>query len=340
MQMAIDVAGFTPGESDRLRQAMGSKRSRAAHGGDARPPPRGHGRARHHRRGGRRHRAQDRGLRRLRLPREPLGELRLPRVLELVDQAALPGRVRVRAAQRATDGLLLAAHHRARRHPSRGGGARSVRRRRRGATARWSRAPRRPDRSGVRVRAGTPTRRSTPCGSGSATCAGSERRVARPHRRRPRRAALHRPRRLHPAHRRAHRRARGARHRGRVRVLRPHAGARRCGPRARCATRGPTSCPGWSPAPRRRRCRGCTRSEEIAADLWATGLSAARHPTELVRDRAGGAGDRHRGAAARAARPHRRRRGRRRHAPPAAVDASSPSGSPWAAAVPCRLGEP
>src|SRR5262245_39786241 len=29
MQMAIDVAGFTPGESDKLRQAMGSKRSRA-----------------------------------------------------------------------------------------------------------------------------------------------------------------------------------------------------------------------------------------------------------------------------------------------------------------------
>jgi len=29
MQMAIDVAGFTPGESDQLRQAMGSKRSRA-----------------------------------------------------------------------------------------------------------------------------------------------------------------------------------------------------------------------------------------------------------------------------------------------------------------------
>ncbi len=29
MQMAIDVAGFTPGEADQLRQAMGSKRSRA-----------------------------------------------------------------------------------------------------------------------------------------------------------------------------------------------------------------------------------------------------------------------------------------------------------------------
>src|SRR5690606_41094076 len=29
MQMAIDVAGFTPAESDELRQAMGSKRSAA-----------------------------------------------------------------------------------------------------------------------------------------------------------------------------------------------------------------------------------------------------------------------------------------------------------------------
>ena len=29
MQMAIDVAGFTPSEADQLRQAMGSKRSRA-----------------------------------------------------------------------------------------------------------------------------------------------------------------------------------------------------------------------------------------------------------------------------------------------------------------------
>src|SRR6185436_6472163 len=28
MQMAIDVAGFSPGEADQLRQAMGSKRSR------------------------------------------------------------------------------------------------------------------------------------------------------------------------------------------------------------------------------------------------------------------------------------------------------------------------
>jgi error-prone DNA polymerase len=29
---------------------------------------------------------------------------------------------------------------------------------------------------------------------------------------------------------------------------------------------------------------GMTEVEEVAADLWATGMSAARHPTELVRE--------------------------------------------------------
>ena len=65
---------------------------------------------------------------------------------------------------------------------------------------------------------------------------GSERRAARPHRRRARRAAVHRPRRLHPAHERAHRRARSARHRGRVRVLRPRPPLRAVG-RGRAARR-------------------------------------------------------------------------------------------------------
>ena len=50
MQMAIDVAGFTPGEADQLRQAMGSKRSAGADGAAAGPALRGHGRAGHHRR--------------------------------------------------------------------------------------------------------------------------------------------------------------------------------------------------------------------------------------------------------------------------------------------------
>ena len=128
MQMAIDVAGFTPGESDRLRRRWGRSAPPRAWPpcaiacSSAWPP-------RHHRRRGRRHRAQDRGLRRLRLPREPLGELRLPRVRGLVDQAALPGRVYACALLNAQPaGLLLAAHHRPRRHPPRCRGARSVRR--------------------------------------------------------------------------------------------------------------------------------------------------------------------------------------------------------------------
>ena len=129
MQMAIDVAGFSAAESDQLRQAMSSKRSHtrmarlrtrlmegmaangitgATAGGD---------------------RAQARGVRRLRVPREPLGELRLPRLLELVDQVPLPGRVRGRVAQRAADGVLLTAHDRARRAPSRCRGARPRRQR-------------------------------------------------------------------------------------------------------------------------------------------------------------------------------------------------------------------
>ena len=171
MQMAIDVAGFTPGESDRLRQAMGSKRSRARMAAMRDRLYDGHGRTRHHRRRRRRHREEDRRLRRLRFPREPLGELRLPRVRELVDQVALPHGVRVRAAERAAHGLLRAAHHRARRDPSRRRGAGAVcagvapRLHHRAAAAR------RRDRSVRPVRVGTPTRRSTPCGWGCGTCA-------------------------------------------------------------------------------------------------------------------------------------------------------------------------
>ena len=99
MQIAIDAAGFTPGEADRLRQAMGSKRSRARMAALRERLMEGmaeRGIIGRHRR---RDRAEARGVRALRLPREPLGELRLPRVLELVDQAALPGGVRVRAAR-------------------------------------------------------------------------------------------------------------------------------------------------------------------------------------------------------------------------------------------------
>ena len=257
MQMAIDVAGFTAGGVRPAAPGDGVEAVARADGGDARAAARGDGRARHHRRGRRRHRAQDRGLRRLRLPREPLGELRLPRVLELVDQAALPDRVRVRVAQRATDGLLLTAHHRARRD------AVTASR----CSARVVDASRRDCTLEPRTAAAGPIGRPGPgwhadpsihaVRVGLRYVRGLQRRAARSHRRRARRAALRRPRGLHPPHRRAHRRARGARHRGRVRVLRASApAARRCGPPARSRdARGPTSCRAWSPGPTRRRCR-------------------------------------------------------------------------------------
>src|SRR5438128_2162139 len=62
---------------------------------------------------------------------EPLGVVRLPRVLVGVDEAPLSGRVHRRAAQRAADGLLVAAHDRAGRPPSRRRRARARRQRQR-----------------------------------------------------------------------------------------------------------------------------------------------------------------------------------------------------------------
>ena len=255
MQMAIDAAGLQPGEADQLRQAMGSKRSkermarmrdrllvgmaeRGITGDD---------------RGG--HRQEARGVRQLRLPREPLGELRLPRLRELVDQAAPPGRVRVRAAQRAADGLLLAAHAGARRPPARGRGARAVHRRvpsrlHDGAAQRG-----RPVRSGSRSPVGTPTRRSTRCAPGCVTCAACRARCSTASTRsaRSRRSATSR---TSPGGR-ARRSTRSKRSPPRARSpASGWTGAPGCGRRVRCATRSRARCPAWSPASRRRSCRG------------------------------------------------------------------------------------
>ncbi len=172
MQIAIDAAGLLARRGRPAASGDGLEALEGAHGRDARAPARGDGRARHHRRHGRRDRHEARGVRALRLPREPLGELRLPRVLELVGEAPVPDRVRVRAAERAADGLLLAPHARARRRPARRGGARSVRQRVATSSARWSRGAPVRGPSGTRSRAGTPTRRRTRCASACATCAG------------------------------------------------------------------------------------------------------------------------------------------------------------------------
>ncbi len=327
MQIAIDAAGFRPGEADRLRQAMGSKRSTGAHGRDARAAHGGHGRARHHRRDRRRDRDQARGVRALRLPREPLGELRLPRVLELVDQAALPGGVRVRAAQRAADGLLLAAHDRARRGAPRRADARP---RRQSVSQRdCTLEPRTAEVGAARVpacRAGTRTRRRTRCASGCATCAASPTRSSTASTTSATRAARSPTSRTSPGG--------PARPSTRWRRSRPRARSGRSGSERRDAL--------WAAGalrdarPERR--RGVDLGDAARCGHRGRGARAARHdrgggdrrrpvghrpvgraaPDRVRARRAGGQGRRDRRGAAHAARPVGGRGGRRRHPPPAA----------------------
>ena len=136
---------------------------------------------------------------------------------------------------------------------------------------------------------------------------GLARRAARPHRRRARPSSRSRD--LDDFTRRterAHRRAGGARHRGRVRVLRPRPAGRRCGPRARCATRVPDKLPGVVTGVEAPHAAGDdTRSRRSRPTSGRPGLSAARHPTEFVRDELTARGVVTAARAARAARPHR-----------------------------------
>ena len=109
MQLAMDSAGFTPTEADKLRRAMGSKRSIQPDGGDAGAPLQRDGGERHHRRPRRRPVREAVRVRELRLPGEPRDQLRVPGLRQRLAQALPPGRVLRRAAERAADGLLLAA---------------------------------------------------------------------------------------------------------------------------------------------------------------------------------------------------------------------------------------
>ena len=123
MQLAIDVAGFSPAEADQLRRAMGSKRSAERMERLRERLYAGMAAQRHHRRARRRHLPQARRVRQLRLPGEPRDQLRLPGLRQRLAQALPPGGVLRGAAQRPADGLLLAAVAGGRRPPARGDGA-------------------------------------------------------------------------------------------------------------------------------------------------------------------------------------------------------------------------
>ena len=132
MQIVIDVAGFSPAEADELRQAMSHKRSdermarlrdRLFAGMAARGVGRGRGRGDLHEPG---------RLRQLRLPRVPRPVLRLPRLLVGLAEAALPGGLHRRPAERPADGVLVAAEPAGRRQTARDGGPAPRRQRQRG----------------------------------------------------------------------------------------------------------------------------------------------------------------------------------------------------------------
>ncbi len=133
MQLAIDCAGFTPTEADRLRQAMSAKRAPERIEELTAAAARRDGRTRHRRRHGPGHLRQDPGLLQLRLPRVARDQLRLPGLRQRLAEAPLPGRVHRRAAAQPADGVLRPAQPDQRRPAARGHRARRGRQRQRRA---------------------------------------------------------------------------------------------------------------------------------------------------------------------------------------------------------------
>ena len=284
MQMAIDVAGFTPAEADELRQAMGSKRVGGADGAAARAAVRRDGRAGHHRRRRRRDLREDDGVRQLRLPREPLGVASPTSSTRRRGSSATAGGVLRRAAQRPADGLLVARTRScsdARRH--------GVVVRTPDLNASLAGATLEPC-SSRRATGDVPTGdgRSWRCGWGSGRCAGSATTW-------PRRSRRRRPTGRTPTSRTSSAGCRRSRCRSSRRWPPPgcsasasaSSGARRCGRSGAVAQSrpGPAGRHGHRRR-RRRRCPGMTPVEEAVADLWATGVSPDGHPTQFLRDAA------------------------------------------------------
>ena len=123
LEVAMALAGFTVGEAEGLRRAMSRKRSsrRSRRTASASSTgARGNGVDEQTARPRLR---QARRLLRLRLPEVARGRVRPARLPVGVAAPPLPGRVPLRAAERAADGLLSAGEPRPRRAAARGGGA-------------------------------------------------------------------------------------------------------------------------------------------------------------------------------------------------------------------------
>ena len=104
--MAMVAAGFTGGQAEELRRAMGFKRSEKRMKQIEAAAARGHGAAGHHRRRRRADHHVDHVVRALRVSRVARRELRAARLRERVPEGALPGGVLHGAAQQPADGVL------------------------------------------------------------------------------------------------------------------------------------------------------------------------------------------------------------------------------------------
>ena len=254
MQMAIDAAGFSPGEADQLRQAMGSKRSKA-----------------------RMARMRDRlmaGMAERGITGETAEEI--AHKLEAFASFGFPESHSVSFAYLVYASSWIKLHHPAEfacallnAQPMgfysphtlcatrAGTGWRCSARASpgRGATARSNPARVPTDRSGIPSPGGTPTRRSTRCASASGTCGGCRRRCSTASTRSAAGSRSAASRTSPGGPRRPSTRWRRSRPRARSRASTSTAGPA-SGPRARCATPGPSTCPtlrwGW----RRPRCPG------------------------------------------------------------------------------------
>ena len=274
MQMAIDVAGFTPAEADQLRQAMGSKRSRERmerlrqrlYDGMAERGITGDDGRRDLRQAGR--------LRQLRLPREPLGVLRLPRLRRRRGSSCYYPAAFCAALLNAQPMGFYSPHslvQDARRHgvvvrtPDVNASGRR----------RHARAVRRElTKAGWPVRLGHRRR----CGA-SATTWPSAIAAGRPY------ADLEDLVRRAPALPLAQLEALAtAGAFGCFDRLDGAAGERRCGRRGRWPRAGPTGSPGVVTGADAPPLPGMSEPEEAVADLWATGVAPDGHPTQFVRD--------------------------------------------------------
>ncbi len=110
LRMAMAVAGFSGGEAEELRRAMGFKRSEQRMKPIEERLRAGMRRAGDHRKDRRRRRAVHRLLRSVRFSRVSRRQLRAHRLRERLAQDSPPGGVHLRAAQQPADGLLPPEH--------------------------------------------------------------------------------------------------------------------------------------------------------------------------------------------------------------------------------------